>query len=111
MPRASQIGGFDVIALAPVLAILAAVLLPLLLSRPSPPPDADGDDEDGGGGGPGPARPAAPRPSPGGLPLPDATQARVRLRGHARLAELLPARERRAGREPERAPARPRVSV
>jgi len=115
VPRASQLGGFDLLGLVPLMCVLAAVFLPLLLGRRSvPPPDPEGGDDGGGGGGggggSGPSRPAAPRAPRGGLPLPDATPARVRLRGHARLAELLPARERRPAREPERVPARPRAA-
>ena len=81
----------------------AALLIPALRS-----PDARDQGEDGssGGGGSGvqpPRHPDAPR---GGLPLPDAIPARVRLRDHRRLAELLPRPSRRRTREPERSPQR-----
>jgi len=70
-------------------------------------PPEDGED---GGGGRGNDR-LAPQDSGGprgdGLPLPDAAQSRVRLREPGRLADALPARERRPSRPPER--PRPRV--
>ena len=66
------------------------------------------EDSDGGGGG-GNDRPA-PRdidgPSGDGVPLPDASPARVRLRDHSRLSELTPRRPRRRSPEPARAPRR-----
>jgi hypothetical protein len=68
------------------------------------PPD---EDENDGGGGSDRVPPVAPdKPRPGGLPLPDAVPARVRLREPARLADVLPQRERRPAREPEREPVR-----
>jgi hypothetical protein len=42
----------------------------------------------------------------GGVPLPDAIQSRWRLRDHRALPELLPRRQRRPAREPERRPTR-----
>ena len=104
-------GGFDLIGLLPLLLILAAVFVPMLVGRrnsPPQPPDEDPGDGDGGGGGGGPGPPTAGPPAAptGGIPLPDAAQSRVRLRGgHERLADLLRRRERRRTREPERAPA------
>lgn len=62
--------------------------------------DADSGDDEGGGGGNDRRRP--PDRPRGGPPLPDADPARVRLRGPARLADLLPAPPRRAVREPAR---------
>ncbi len=50
--------------------------------------------------------PKPPAPPGGGIPLPDADQARVRLRDHRRLGDHLPARPRRPVREPEREPVR-----
>ena len=38
--------------------------------------------------------------------VPDAVPARVRLRDHGRLSELLPGSERRPAREPQRTPVR-----
>jgi hypothetical protein len=87
------------------LACVAALLIPALRGGPSdgPPPDQGSDDGRGNDrrppGGPG----ERPR---GGIPLPDAMPARVRLRDHGRLADLLPAPERRPAREPERPPVR-----
>jgi hypothetical protein len=40
----------------------------------------------------------------GGIPLPDAEPAKVRLRDHRTLPELLPRHERRPAREPARTP-------
>ena len=52
-----------------------------------------------------PRRPPKPSNRPwGGIPLPDAQQARVRLRDPRKLGDLLPPRERRPAREPERTP-------
>jgi hypothetical protein len=87
--------------------VLAAVLLlPCLKDERIPwrPPD---DEEEGGGGGNdrlGPERPRGPRP--GGIPLPDAAPARVRLRGPARIADLLPTPPRRPAHDPTPAPTR-----
>ncbi len=73
--------------------------------NPPLPPGADGG-EGRGPGGPG-LLPVLPSSSPSdGLPLPDAAPARVRLRDHRRLADLLPPRERRPAREPARQPRR-----
>ncbi|MDX6643580.1 MAG: hypothetical protein QOD76_1542 [Solirubrobacteraceae bacterium] len=86
--------------------MMVALLLVVFLrsdtqSAGSPPEEGDG----GGGGGNDRVRPRRPGgPRDGGLPLPDADQARLRLRDHRRLAELLPPRVRRPAPEPE--PAR-----
>jgi hypothetical protein len=88
------------------LACVAVLMIPALRDGPTPPPGPSdsGSDE---GGGPGPKRPPKrPDPPRGGLPLPDAIPARARLRDHRRLHELLPSRERRPTREPEREPVR-----
>lgn len=54
-----------------------------------------------------PRRPPQPSDRPwGGIPLPDAKQSRLRLRDHRRLVDLVPRRERRPAREPERTPVR-----
>jgi len=54
-----------------------------------------------------PRRPTEPSNRPwGGVPLPDAEQALLRLRDHRKLPELLPGRERRPAREPQRTPHR-----
>jgi hypothetical protein len=79
-----------------------------VLGRRGLPPEESDDGSDGGGGSEPPPRPKRPDAPRGGIPLPDATQARVRLRGHERLADSLPARERRPAREPGRIPIRAR---
>jgi hypothetical protein len=88
------------------LACVAVLMIPALRDRPDAPPrSSDGGSDDGWGNYP--RRPSPPRDVPGGgLPLPDAVPARVRLRGHERLRELLPARQRRPAREPDRTPVR-----
>jgi len=82
----------------------AALILPALRDRPEAPPRSDGGSD--GGGGRGPSHPLAPSGPGGGLPLPDAAQARVRLRGHERLADHQRDRDRRPAREPDREPTR-----
>jgi hypothetical protein len=85
------------------LVCIAVLMIPALREPPDEPWNTDGDD----GWGNEPRRPQAPPRSPyGGLPLPDAVPSRVRLRGHERLRDLIPARDRRPVREPERRPAR-----
>ena len=84
---------------------VAVLMLPALRDGWNLPPGG-GDSDDGGGRGP-KVPPIAPvAPSGGGLPLPDAVPARVRLREHGRLADLLPARERRPAHDPARTPRR-----
>lgn len=86
------------------LVCIAVLMIPALREPPDPPWNAEGGDD---GWGNEPRRPQAPPRSPlGGLPLPDAQPARVRLRGHERLADTVPARERRPSREPQREPSR-----
>jgi len=93
-------------------AFAAMLLLPLLRDERIVPIARRGDDEDDGGGGNDRLGPVAPEsPRGGGFPLPDAVPARVRLRGPARLADLLPppARRRREHAPtpaPTRMPAR-----
>jgi hypothetical protein len=88
------------------LAGVALLIVPALRERPSPPgsPPDNGSDE---GRGNDRRRPTGPSQRPtGGIPLPDAAPARVRLRESARLADLLPPRQRRPAREPTRRPVR-----
>ena len=67
-----------------------------------PPED---DDPDGGGGGGNDRLGERPKkPPPGGLPLPDARQAKLRLRGPGRLADAYPPPQRRT--TPDHDPAR-----
>ena len=87
------------------LGCILVLILPALGDQQDRPPRTDGGSDDGWGNQP--RRPLGPSERPGGgLPLPDAQPARVRLRGHERLGDALPPRERRPAREPERVPAR-----
>jgi hypothetical protein len=102
----------ELIALFGGLHLIGLVLVGFLLVmvfrsdtvRPWRPPD-EGDGGDGGGNDRVPPR-RSDRPGGGGLPLPDAVPARVRLRDHRRLGELLPRPPRRPVREPARVPTR-----
>ncbi|MFZ1993995.1 MAG: hypothetical protein WAU75_07790, partial [Solirubrobacteraceae bacterium] len=86
------------------LTIPGLMLVPALLyRRPGSSPDSS-DDGGGGGSGPGPA-PTPPTLPRDGVPLPDAEQARMRLREHGRRVSGA-GRLRRPAREPERAPLR-----
>jgi len=90
-------------SLVPLLGF-ALVLVPGLLFRPMtiPPPERD---DDGFSRGPDDPPPDSPPPT-GGIPLPDAQQARVRLRGHdGGGTKRTPAR--RPAREPDRSPLAP----
>jgi hypothetical protein len=96
-------GTLHLVALA-----LGAVLFVMFL-RSDGADGRNGPEEDEGGGGGGSDRISdTPKTSPsGGIPLPDAEPAPVRLRGHERLADLLPRPERRRVAEP--GPPRRRV--
>jgi hypothetical protein len=98
-------GGIQTSGLVSVLIVLLVILLGFLLYRGSRrgPSDPNPGDDWRSGPPPDPPRPDHPR---GGIPLDDATPARVRLRGRGRLADLRPRRARRAAREPERTPVR-----
>src|SRR4051812_31541100 len=89
------------------LGVMTALLV-LFLRSDTPrtwlPPDEGDGGEGGGNDRIGPR--SRPGPGGGGLPLPDAVPARVRLRDHRRLGDLLPTPSRRPAREPSR---RPRV--
>jgi hypothetical protein len=82
-----------------------AVSGPLLYRNLGPSSDPSSDEDGGGNGGSGrdhpPSRPTPPR---GGIPLPDADQARTRVRDHNRPQRARPTRRR--VREPDRVPAR-----
>src|ERR1039458_2306516 len=106
VPGKSNIGGVDLAGLLSLASILAVAFLPVFFGRRSSPPgQSDSDSEDGWGGGR--RQPPGPSKSPnGGIPLDDAEPARPRLRDSRRLADRLPARERRQTREPDRRPAR-----
>jgi hypothetical protein len=66
------------------------------------------EDDEGGGGGGNDRLPSKPKPKPtGGIPLPDADQARARLRGHEKLRDARPRPLRRPAEPPtRRTPAR-----
>jgi hypothetical protein len=101
-------GGINMSGLGIVVFVVLLVVVGLILglhgsSRPGP---SDQNPGDGWGKGPQGPKPHGPKHPRGGIPLDDAAPARVRLRGHGRLADLMPRRGRRSSREPERAPAR-----
>jgi hypothetical protein len=105
-----------------VIAVICAIVVALLDAgwRSSPGgPDRGADGGGGGGGGwgghgggggggwgGGPRSGSRPGPPDSGLPLPDAQPARVRFRGHRRLADVVPDRPRRGCRQPARTPSR-----
>jgi hypothetical protein len=84
--------------------VLAIAFVPILLGRRGRRPGPDSDSDDGWGRGPEPP-PTPPTPPRGGIPLADADQASVRLRGHAARAFERPVR-RRGPATPARTPAR-----
>jgi hypothetical protein len=113
-PRYSEgmVGDAELVLLFTVLHVIALAVVTVLLvmflrsdtTRLWSPPE-DGEGGDGGGNDRlGPR--IKPGPGGGGLPLPDAVPARVRLRDHTRLADLLPTPPRRPAREPGRTPRR-----
>jgi hypothetical protein len=102
MEDAPTVAGVNLLGLVYLFLVLAVVFLPMILGRGGPSPGQSDSDSDGGGGN-GPPRPPTPPDTPGGgLPLSDAEPARVRLRGHDRFVDLLPARARRRSPEPAR---------
>jgi hypothetical protein len=91
-----------------VVALALGVLLFLMFLRSDTSENREPPEEDEGGGGGSDRISNTPKTSPsGGIPLPDAEPAPVRLRGHERLADLLPRPDRRRVTEPD--PARRRV--
>jgi hypothetical protein len=87
------------------LGCVGILMLTALREGPADPPWANPDSDDGRGNKP--LRPRTPSDRPrGGIPLPDAEAARVRLRDHRKLGEMMPGRERRPAREPARRPVR-----
>src|ERR671929_1949405 len=91
-----------------LIALALAALLFVMFLRSDNTDGNDPPEEDEGGGGGSDRISDTPKTSPsGGIPLPDAEPAPVRLRGHERLADLLPKPARRRVAEP--APARRRV--
>lgn len=95
-------------ALHLVAAVLGGVLLYLFLradrTKDWAPPSED--DEPGGGGNDRVGDPPRQTPPRGGVPLPDARQSTLRLRGPGRLSDARPWRGRRTAPEPVRTPAR-----
>ncbi len=90
--------------------VLVVLLLPLIFyrrgdSRPGP-PNSEGD----GGWGKGPEPPPLPLGPSGGVPLDDAAQSQVRLRGNGRISDQRRSRPRRPAREPDRTPV-PRTTT
>jgi hypothetical protein len=100
-------GGTQMPGYVSLVFVAVVMMLPLVFyrrggSKPGP-SNSEGDD----GWGKGPEPPPVPNgPPTGGIPLDDAVQSRMRLRGKARLSDVRPARVRRPAREPEHAPAR-----
>jgi hypothetical protein len=94
-----------------VVALIALALVVTLIQRSwkTSPPDADPGEGPGWGRGPRRPRPDSPSGPRGGIPLDDAIPARVRLRGHARLADMRPSQPRRRVLEPQRRPVRERT--
>lgn len=86
------------------LACAAALIFVALRGRPDPPQPPSGESD--GGGGLRPRLPRSPTRPKDGLPLPDAQPSRIRLREPGRLADRIPAHQRRPAREPERTPVR-----
>ncbi len=86
--------------------IAVGILMIPTLRDDEPPTDQDSGSDDGWGNLPN-SRPD-PRGWPGGgIPLPDAEQSSVRLRGHGRLSDQVDRRRtRRPSREPVRTPGR-----
>lgn len=102
-----QNGALETVAIRIWIALtaLALVSAPFVWFRK--PDRFPGSSEPDGPGGSGPDRPPPSRPSPiGGVPLPDADQARARVRDHSRQA-LIDRPSRRPAREPAPAPPQP----
>jgi hypothetical protein len=100
-------GGLHLVALT-MGAVLFLMFLKSDTSEPWDKGDDDSDDDEGGGGGGGNDRTRdrpKPRPS-GGIPLPDARQSSVRLRGPDKLRDAHRRQVRRPAHEPVRAPRR-----
>jgi hypothetical protein len=92
-----------------VVALALGVLLFVMFLRSDASENREPPEEDEGGGGGSDRISNTPKTSPsGGIPLPDAEPAPVRLRGHERLAELLPRPDRRRVAEPDPSPGRVR---
>jgi hypothetical protein len=107
--RGNQLNGFDLVGLLNLAIILGVMFSPMLFfRRRRPGGPSDSDSGEGWRKRPPPSPPKPPAPPKGGIPLDDAQQARTRLRGHERLFDALPRRQRRPAREPQRIPQRTR---
>jgi hypothetical protein len=95
-------------ALHLVALVLGGVLFVMFLRSEAGSGRRPPDDDDTGGGGNDRLSPGPKNSPSGGIPLPDAVQSSVRLRGPGRLSRLRPQRERRPVREPAE-PGRRRV--
>lgn len=105
LPFATLLTG--TVGYVPLAMIPAVMLIPaILISRRTPPPPRSTEPEDDGGDG-GSRTPDSPNSLPGGgLPMPYSQPSTRRYRGTPRTT-LIPVRQRRPAREPER----PRVPV
>jgi hypothetical protein len=81
------------------------LMIPALRDGEEPTDQDSGSGDDGWGNLPN-VRPTAPTRPGGGIPLPDAEQSRVRLRGPGRISDVLNDPRRRPSREPTRRPVR-----
>jgi hypothetical protein len=96
-----------------VIALVLGVILFMMFLRSDSTSSWKPPEEDEGGGGGGNDRLPSSRPKPrptGGVPLPDAEQARTRLRDHSKLRDARPRPLRRPAHPhtPQRTPARGR---
>jgi hypothetical protein len=106
LPSAPEAVGRALFLLTMPWILVALMLVPAALFRGQGSPSGPSDPDDGGGGGGGtdPRPPLRPPGAPrGGIPLPDADQARWRVRGHDRPGPRR-VRPRRAAPERTREP-------
>jgi hypothetical protein len=104
-------GDYQLLLMIAVMHLLGlgcvGVLIMLALRQDDEGSPGSGETGSDDGWGNEPRRPPQPSDRPwGGIPLPDAKQSRLRLRDHRKLRDLLPRRDRRPAREPERTPIR-----
>ena len=94
-------------ALHVVALVLGGVLFYMFMRSDSAPTWKPPDDDDGGGGGGNDRLPSHPKPRPtGGIPLPDAVQSSMRLRGPGTLRAAHPWPSRRPAHPVTPGPAR-----
>jgi hypothetical protein len=85
---------------------IGLLMIPALRDNGEPPTEEDSGSSDEGWGNL-PSGKRDPRGWPGGgIPLPDAEQSRIRLRGPGRISERARRPQRRPVREPQRRPVR-----